>query len=49
MNQQQSSISLAAVVAVNRILSISVPDPFFPDPKKKKKAVWLRETNAGVW
>jgi len=38
INQQQSTISLAAVVAVNRILNVSVPAPFFPDPKKKKKS-----------
>jgi len=45
INQQQSTISLAAVVEVNRILNLSVPDPFFPTPRKrKKKAVWLRET-----
>jgi len=38
INQQQSTISLTAVVAVNRILNVSVPDPFFPDPKQKKKS-----------
>jgi len=38
INQQQLSISLAAVVAVNRILNLSVPDSFFPTPRKRKKS-----------
>jgi len=42
INQQQSTISLAAVVAVNRILNVSVPEPFFPTsfltPRKRKKS-----------
>jgi len=49
--QQQSSISLAAVVVVNRILNVSVPDPFFPDPKKKKKkwSGYARLIVTGFW
>jgi len=37
INQQQSTISLAVVVEVNRILNVSVPDPFFSRPQEKEK------------
>ena len=30
---------------LHRILNAGVPDPFFPTPTQKKKAVWLREAN----
>ena len=30
--------------SLNRISIVIVPDPFFPSPTQKKKAVWLHET-----